>query len=329
MADNVVKLDGYILRRLEEPDAPGVTRVVEEVYGDTYYPRDLYDPKRIVELNRTEKLVSAVALDAAGQVVGHYALERPQPAAVAEASDAIVLPEHRHHHLLEQMRVLLREAAIRLGLTGLVGYAVTNHVFTQRAEDHFGAFPCGIALGLWPRSFHNMPQPLPQRMSFVIYFKYLHLPQRVRHETTRHSEICARIYGQYGVTIDLVRPAAPSGAGEIELQFEAPVETGTIHVRRIGADTAQAVAAARQQLCDQGAKAITLEIPLSQSGADAVCREAEENGFFFSGLGPAFAGDGDALLLQYVAEDVDPALVQIENPFAVELLHYVAAQRRR
>ena len=46
----------------------------------------------------------------------------------------------------------------RLGLAGLVGYPVTNHPFTQKAEDHFGAHPCGVALGLWPRSFHNMPE---------------------------------------------------------------------------------------------------------------------------------------------------------------------------
>ena len=54
----------------------GVTRLVEGVYGDTYYPRQLYNPDEIVHLNAADKLVSVVALDAAGEVIGHYALER-------------------------------------------------------------------------------------------------------------------------------------------------------------------------------------------------------------------------------------------------------------
>src|SRR5262249_61028494 len=134
---------------------------------------------RIVHLNEVGQLVSILALDSAGQVVGHYALERPDLIPVAEASDAIVLPEHRHHHLMEEMRILLREEAIRLGLAGLVGFPGTHHLFSQKAEEHFGSFPCGIALGLWPQSFHNMPDALPQRMSFVIYFKYLQPPREL------------------------------------------------------------------------------------------------------------------------------------------------------
>jgi hypothetical protein len=37
---------------------------------------------RIVRLNVAEKLVSVVALDSAGEVVGHYALEGPELGAV-------------------------------------------------------------------------------------------------------------------------------------------------------------------------------------------------------------------------------------------------------
>jgi hypothetical protein len=78
----------YNILRFCSADAAGVTRLVEGVYGDTYYPRDLYTPEQIVHLNESEKLVSIFALDSALQVIGHYALERPDLGAVAEASDA-------------------------------------------------------------------------------------------------------------------------------------------------------------------------------------------------------------------------------------------------
>src|SRR5262245_56274571 len=111
-----LSINGYTIRRLGPADAGEVVRLVRAIYGDSYYPTELYDPERIVHLNEVGQLVSILALDSAGQVVGHYALERPDLIPVAEASDAIVLPEHRHHHLMEEMRILLREEAVRLGL---------------------------------------------------------------------------------------------------------------------------------------------------------------------------------------------------------------------
>jgi hypothetical protein len=321
----------YAIRRLTPADAPGVTRLVQAVYGDTYYPPDLYDPGQIIRLNAAERLVSVVALDGAGQVVGHFALERPHPTNVAESSDALVLPAHRHHHLMERMRLVLRQEAIRLGLAGLVGYAVTNHVFSQKMEEHVGAHPCGIALGLWPESFHNMPEPLTQRMSFAIYFRYLHLPAYVVHAATPHAPVLTRICQQYGIA---VRESAgpPEGPGEVALSHEPEVQAGTIRVPRVGTDTAAAVRAGRVKLCEGfGAKAVTLELPLAQPGTAEVCRAAEDEGFFFCGLGPAFADDGDMLLLQYLAEDnaLDCGGVEIVNPFAQELLTYVAGERER
>jgi hypothetical protein len=320
----------FTLRRFCSDDAAGVTRLVKRVYGDTYYPRDLYSPDEIVELNKAEKLVSVVALDSEGHVIGHYALERPDLGAVAEASDAIVALEYRHHHLLEEMRPLLREEAKRLGLTGLVGYAVTNHAFTQKAEDHFGSHPCGVALGMWPRSFHNMPEPLTQRMSFVIYFDYVSPANHVVHVAAPHREMIARIYQQYGISYELCEVTARVETGDIVLEHEPEVQTGTICVRRVGADTAASLRQACENLCDGcGAKAITLELPLVQPETAEVCRAAEEAGFFFSGLGPAFAADGDALLMQFLAEDLDLSLIEIENPFAKELLAYVGRERER
>ena len=320
----------YIIRRFCSDDAPGVSQLVEGVYGDSYYPRDLYSPEHIVQMNVAEKLVSVVALDSARQVIGHYALERPDLGAVAEASDAIVAMGYRHHHLFEEMRPLLREEGKRLGLTGLVSYTVTNHPFTQKAEDHFGSHPCGIALGLWPRSFHNMPVPLTQRMSFVVYFDYVSPASHVVHVAAPHREMITRIYQQYGIAYELCEVASKVETGDVVLEHDLEVQTGTIRVCRSGADTAASLRQACENLCDGcGAKAITLELPLSQPETAEVCRAAEEAGFFFSGLGPAFAADGDALLMQFLAEDLDLSLIEIENPFAKELLAYVGRERER
>src|SRR5262249_50313251 len=154
----------------------------------------------------------------------------------------------------EEMRLLLRQAATALGLTGLVGYPVTNHTFSQDAEERFGAHPCGLALGLWPRTFHNLPEPLPQRMSFVIYFRFLARPGPAVHAGTRHADLLARISGQFERPVDLRDDEPARGTGTVAVEYEAPVATGTIRVRRIGADTTAAVRRGCQDLCsDSGA----------------------------------------------------------------------------
>src|SRR5262249_1484008 len=153
--------------------------------------------------------------------------------------------------------------------------------------------------------FRNMPEAMKQRMSFVIYFKFLRPPGPAVHVATHHQEWIARIYGQYGVAVEVREDTPPEGKGEITVELEPVVATGTIHVRRVGADTVAAVHQACRDLCTAaGVKAITLELPLAQAGTGKVCRAAEDVGFFFSGLGPAFTGEGDVLLLQLPREDV-------------------------
>lgn len=315
-----------VVRRFHPDDAPEVVRLVQAIYGDTYYPPDLYDPGQVVRDNESGRLVSVVSADDAA-IVGHYALELHECGTVAEASDAIVAVEYRHHHLMEEMRGRLHDEAERIGLLGLVGYPVTNHLYSQMAEERFGAHPCGVALGLWPESFHNMPQGMPQRMSFVIYFKYLRPEVATLHAATPHDAILNRIAEQWRLPIR-VPPSAPLPAiGQVSIEQEPEVQTGTIRVLRTAADTLSVIRQARRSLQSAGARAILLELPLAQAAISALCVECERDGFFFCGLGPAFLTDGDALLLQWISDAIDPAIVQVHSPFAHELLAYVAGKK--
>ena len=74
---------------------------------------------------------------------------------------------------------------------------------------------------------------------------------------------------------------------------------------------------------------VYLYLPLAQPGTPELCVAAEADGFFFGGIGPRFATDGDALCLQYVAGHLDTGLLKIASPFGKELLDYVNAERTR
>lgn len=322
----------YEVRRLTPADAAGVAACVRGVYGDSYLIHtELYHPEEIAALNESGRLVSVVALDAAGCVVGHYALERNDPEALAaEAGEAMVLPEHQRHHLLERMRTVLEEEAERLGLSGIFGRAVTNHVFSQKSDERFGEHPTGVSLGRTPKSFHNTAEPLPQRMSVVFYFKYLRRPQGLTlHVPERHRPWCERVYGQFNTPVTFGQPAPPEGRGRLEARFEAPLARANLHVRRAGADSANAVARARHQAARAGAEVVFLDLPLRDAGMPAVAAAAEAEGFFFCGFGPDYLPEGDALRMQWLGVPIDPALLQIESPFARDLLDYIESERQR
>ena len=324
----------YIIRRFHPDDAVGVARCVYRSFGYSYGDLDVYYPARIIHLNETGQLTSIVAIDEAGEVVGHLGLERPDLGPIAESSDAVVAPAHRHRHLLERLRALAEEEASRLGLQGLVGYPVTTHPFSQRMEEAVGGRLCGVVLGQLPgsTSFTGIATaPTHQRVSTMLYFKYLVSPDPpVVHPPARHAPMLARIYANLGLDAGVRPPTAPTGIGRVSVDLDRSWGFGEIHVDTVGAESAAEVRRARRDLCAVAeVDVVYLYLPLAQAGTPAVCEEAEADGFFFSGIGPRFASDGDALCLQYVPRELDSRLLEVASPFGQELLAYVTAERAR
>jgi hypothetical protein len=323
----------YVVRRLCADDARGVVDCVRKVYGDSYLIHtEMYHPEQIVALNESGHLVSVVALDSANEIVGHYALERPDTnSCVAESGEAMVVREHQHHHLLEKMRIVLEDEAGRLGLRGIFGRTVTNHVFSQKAVERFGERPCGVSLGRTPRTFRNMQEALSQRMSIVFYFKYLSAVDVARlHLPPRHHEICQGIYGQFQIQVEPQQAEDVEETGELAIDHHVELQRAVIMVRRVGKDTSEKVRSAHRDLCNvENMEVIYLELPLSQAGTPAVCEAVEADGFFFSGVAPLYGPEGDVLRLQYLNVKLDTSVLQIENPFAREMLNYVEQEWRR
>jgi hypothetical protein len=322
----------YTVRRLRAADAQGVVDCVRQVYGDSYIIHtELYHPEEIVSLNEAGRLVSVVALDSSGEIVGHYALERPNPSyRVAESGEAMVRPEHQHHHLLEKMRLLLEEEAARLGLVGIFGRTVTNHLFSQKMVERFGERPCGVSLGRTPRTFRNMREALSQRMSIVFYFKYLGTVDAVRiHVPLRHHEICRQIYEQFEVRLDPAVAQPVPDSGNFAVDHHTELKRANILVRRVGKDTADQVRAVHRELCrDQQVEVVYLELPLTEAGTPEACQALESQGFFFSGVAPLYFPEGDVLRLQFLNVELDTSVLQIESPFARSLLAYVDQERQ-
>lgn len=321
----------YSLRRLTPEYATEIPALATRVNGPSYIHAEVYHPDRLIELNAAGELVSVVALDKAGEVVGHCALERPHLTVVAETGEAMVLPEHRHHHLLDRMHGYLEGIASTLGVLGLSSDAVTNQVYSQRTCERFNSHPTGIVLGALPPSADNLEGVYPQRLSFLDYFKYVTSPPEADVYLPEHYHgIARRIFERLGRKASFGAPVRLTKPGQHSIVHVADEQRANVAVQEPGADTAEAIAAARDELCGKSsAEVVIVELPLAHSATPMVCEQLERHGFFFTGLKMRDPAVGDIVRLQYLKHPLDFSFIKLDGEFAIEILHQIDNARRR
>ena len=327
-----MEISDYEVRRLMPQDAAAIPELTVRVNGPDYIHAEVYHPERLLSMNRSGQLLSVVALHGSREVVGHSALERPDLGRYAEIGEAMVLAEHRHHHLLDRMKEMLDEQGREIGLFGIYGNAVTHHIFSQLTEERAKAQPTAILLGSSPAEAHQL-KDFPQRVSLITYFKYTNTPgPATLHLPRRHGALAERVFNGVERQGEFPTPAETEQAAvgcRINSSYDSQLKQGRIKVLAAGPDAGAQVRDAEQALCAKGAEVIFAELPLQQPPSVALCEELERQGFFFCGFAPRDPETGDLLLLQKLMVPLDLALVQLAGDFARELLAYIAAERQR
>lgn len=335
----------YTIRLLQPADAIRVARLMYCVYGYTYPNEDFYYPDRLAHDLETGRHVGVVAVADNGEIVGHVGIERSDLGPLAELGQLAVAPAHRGQGLKKRMGDRLQDEIRRLGLVGLFGRAVTVHTISQEASEARGLHLSAIQL-LEVQVGFKKPQTFEfgsghgngdlktglRRETLVLYFKYLAPPEtKAICAPSRHREMLAKIYANLEAPVEFLESRGPTGVpGRLAVHYDRDTGTGTIRVNRIGIDTLPEIYQARRDLCDlAGAAVVGLDLPLAQGGTPYLCDAAEADGFFFAGVRPHFAPDGDFLRLQYLNTELDPGRIHLASPFARELLTYILEERER
>ncbi len=330
-AEQAEQIQGYVVRRMTPTDAQEMPALAERIYGSSYIHAEVYHPDRMIRLNTSGQLISVVALDSNGRVVGHDAIERPDLGRVGELGEAMVMPEHQHHHLLERMCAMLEDEARKHGMVGLFGDAVTHHVFSQLASERFKSEPIAFILAALPAAADNLESKYPQRLSFLCHLKYL-APQAeaVVHLPGHHREIADQIFARLGRRLAYADGRSSSAPGVIEISYLPEKRRGMIHVIRPGADSAERIGMAARELCAKaGAAVVFADIPLSEPASAELCGALEEQGFFFGGFRPRDPATGEVMRMQLLNDKLDFGLIQVASDFGRELLAYIAAEYER
>jgi len=318
----------YTIRRFQPDDARGVVRCFYATYGYGYDVPALYEPRRLTELNKRERYISFVAVDEAGEVAGHYALDREPGAPIAEGCGAVVDPRHRGRGLLERMRQAVEAHAREIGLDAYYTEPVTDHAITQNESEKFGARITAISLGFSPRTMlakHLDLSVTTQRQSLTLYVKPLRAPaHRTIYPPEKHREMIGTLYAHLQIPVELREAGDPATDGALHVSVLKASQNATVEVARVGADTIDVTRQAIADLATLGSLgAIYAMLPLEDPGTPKLADALEREGFFFSGLAPWMLNGRDALRLQRLLRPVDTEALTIASDFGRQLLAYI------
>jgi hypothetical protein len=173
-----------------------------------------------------------------------------------------------------------------------------------------------------------MPCVAGQRQSYLRTFRFLRPPPaRTIHAPEPYRAVLHRLYASLGAT---VTEAAGSGLAASQSGTSIRVNGrgyGVIAFGQIGPNAAIELDQALRDVRALGACSVQLSAPLDDPGLPLLTDAARDLGFFFCGLGPAFADGRDLLLLQLLSEPLDISKLQLFTDLTKDLVAFIDSDR--
>ncbi len=330
----VLKKSDLRVRLMRPGEAVEIAKSIYRAYGYSYFYEYAYYPERIIDLNASGEMISAVAVTSEGEIAGHCAIfNSEEDSGVVEIGLAVVRPEFRGNGcLLELTKFLLNQAPSK-GFSALYIRAVTAHTFSQRVASRLGFETCAILLGYVASSvsFKEINEQLSQRETFVAAYQYIQKPDDVRiYAPRQHRSLIAKIYKHLGVNAKPIVPDGQAGTAlaresvfKIKSSFFMPAGVATIEIVRYGASILAEMRSLLKQLCLKRYDLILMYLNMCDPGTFHFTEEFERLGFFFSGILPAASG-GEVLILQYLNNvPIDYDQIKIHSKIGREMLDYI------
>ncbi len=321
----------YTVRRMRVSEAVEVSKTVYRAYGYSYAREFMYFPEKIVALNESGQLQSAVVIVGDNTIAGHCALQywEANPR-VAEMVAGVVKPEFRSRGYFAKLAEFLMNEAAGKALLGIFVHTVSNHTYSQKTGHRAGLHDCAIRLGLVSPTtvFKGFSDTLHQKLSILIQFKYMSKPSSLTlHLPESHQNMVALIYQNLGASHCFSLNCKNGKAGpqsKFKIQMVTPLNFARITVEKYGKNIVAEIRAELKALCYKKIEAVNLYLNLFDPLTAVMTEEFEKMGFFFAGVMPGGLAVGDALILQYLNNvPIDYSQIKITSDIAQRMLAYI------
>lgn len=297
----------YRIRGYRTSDGLEIARRIYEAYGRSYVNPDLYVPERIEQLNADGRLHSIVCESLAGELVGHYALERPDLGPTGEAGQAVIDHRHRGHGLMKPMRAAVEQAGRALGLLGVWSQPTAMHPLSQRMNLDFGSTPTAIHLGLLPEGTTlrggvageaTEHRRGGRRSTFLYWHPLEQEPPLTAHAPPEFVDLLAALYEarRRPVVFNAGGRPRPARVDEtLHSRYSTALGAAWISATSIESGTTTAIGAAAEALeAGAGAGVVFVDLPLDDPGTPAVADHLLDHGFAVAGIAPRVIPRSDA-----------------------------------
>lgn len=299
----------YQIDQFRPSDAAGVVALYQNVYGNEYPVKSVYDPTSLIRQTETGDTYRAVARNAEGEVVGHFALYRSSPPnpELYEGGQMMMRHDSRVSDTAFRLFAFAMQELPRIyNIRCTWGEAVCNHLMTQQMALELGSTETGIEVGLMSGEAYakalNEISTDTERISTLLMFQSSAPRTQTLYTPAVYEDALRFIYSKWTDETTFLPSTAPLPAGiktRGAIQIFGVGGVARIQFEELGEDFETSLGQFVIQASAAGALVTQAAFRLTEPACGAAVSILRRHGFFFGGALPRWFGD-DGMLMQQV-----------------------------
>ncbi len=321
-----------IIRQLIPGDANAIVGLFNRVYGDSYANELFYDAPGISSLMHAGQLFCVGAIDR-DQLIAHMAMNRTGELSTPELGNTVVDPDFRGGGLAWKVGAVLTELCRSRGHGGYLHFPTTDHHIMQRQSVKQG-FETGLMLGYIPLETHGQvgeKNKTRRSAATIVYEPISKAPQRGQRVFVPgcYQALLHDIVGVSGMPRIVERCSAVNAGENSVADLKIMQRRGLLRLtfQRVAQNAVELIRqlVTAQLPGDLDVPCRQIDLRMDDPGIEFATREAQKQGFVFSGWLPGFLGV-DVLRLQSVARSQTELAPSLENATAKKILAAIISE---
>ncbi len=284
-------------------DAPAIGKLFRTVYGDEYPVKLVYDPPALTAAFHDKENIPVIAKSENGEIIAHVALYRSAPnRALYEGGQGLVRPDFRGTGVITGLnQYALEVVGPGLGMEGVFGEAVCNHLYMQKAWGRFAKLETALEVDLMPAEAYVKEGSATGRVAALLQFALLGGRSQTVCLPTVYERYLRTLYADVNRDHDFRAgdENPPAGKTEVRIQVFDFAKVARVTVDEAGSDFEGLFSTKEADLLERGMVVIQVWLKLCRPYVGRLTEILRTRKYFFGGPLPRWFGT-DGLLMQKV-----------------------------